>query len=162
MATSKPFIPHWKQCNRFRINFSRQCITGVLCERLKSLVKTLIGPYQCGVRSHSKENLRKISGYNYIFVDCKGERACFCNNVWTLGIPAELISLCRMALSNSCSSIKVRIDLSEAFYTVQDKPITRSESSCCYTLTTLTSQGVPSKVLQLLSVLLNRSLCKWV
>ena len=36
-----------------------------------------------------------------------------------LGIPAKLIRLCRMTLSNSCSSVKVDIDLFEPFDTVQ-------------------------------------------
>ena len=35
-----------------------------------------------------------------------------------LGISAKLIKLCRMMLSNSCSSIKVGKDLSEPFDTV--------------------------------------------
>ena len=36
-----------------------------------------------------------------------------------LGIPAKLIRLCRMTLSNSCSSVKVGTDLSEPFGTVR-------------------------------------------
>ena len=36
-----------------------------------------------------------------------------------LGIPAKLIRLCTMALSNSCSSVKVGKDLFEPFDTVQ-------------------------------------------
>ena len=36
-----------------------------------------------------------------------------------LDIPAKLIWLCRMTLSNSCSSVKVGMDLSEPFDTVR-------------------------------------------
>ena len=36
-----------------------------------------------------------------------------------LGIPAKLVRLCRMPLSNSCSSIKVGMDISEPFDTVR-------------------------------------------
>ena len=37
--------------------------------------------------------------------------------VCSIGIPAKLITLCRMTLSNSCSSVKVGMDLSEYFDT---------------------------------------------
>ena len=36
-----------------------------------------------------------------------------------LGIPAKLIRLCRMALSTSCSSVKMEKNLSEPFDTVR-------------------------------------------
>ena len=36
-----------------------------------------------------------------------------------LDIPAKLIRLCRMTLSNSCSSVKIGMDLSEPFNTVR-------------------------------------------
>ena len=89
------------------------------------------------------------------------------------GIPAKLIMLCAVTLSNSCSSVQVRMDLTEPFHTVrgfrQGDPLScdlfnfrvfcerreyiamalflNKASSRLSTLTTLTSQSVPNEML---------------
>ena len=92
-------------------------VTGVLCERLKPLVKTLIGPYQCGFRPGKfimeqiftlRQVLEKTQEMlvetDHIFVDYKAAFGAIEGIV-------KLIRLCTMMLSNSCSSVKVGIDL---------------------------------------------------
>ena len=106
-------------------------LTGVLYERLKPLVKTLIGPYRWGFRTAKftiysifalrqildKAHEKKVDTH-HIFVDYK---AAFDSSIRDpvyaamseLGIPAWLIRLCRMTLSDSCSPVKVGMKLSE-------------------------------------------------
>ena len=112
-------------------------LTGVLCERLKPLVKTLIGTYQCGFRPSKstiyqiftlRQILEKIHekqvDTHHLLVDYKAAfdrpiRDRVFAAMSELGIPAKLIRLCRMTLSNSYSSVKVGMDLSEPFETVR-------------------------------------------
>ena len=97
-------------------------LTSVLCERLKPHAKALIGPYQCGFRPGKSTidqifTLRQIlekrhenqDKTHHLFVDFKAAfDSPVRDRVYTamseLGIPAKLIRLCRMTLSNSCSS----------------------------------------------------------
>ena len=107
-------------------------LTGVLSERLKPLVKTLFGPYQCGFRPGKstidqiftlrqileKTHEKKIDTH-HLFVDCKAAfdspiRDHVFAAMSELGLPAKVIGLCRMKFSNSCSSF-----LSEPFDTVR-------------------------------------------
>ena len=109
-------------------------LASVLCERLKSHDKALIGPYQCGfrpgkstideifrLRQSLEKRLERQAKTHHLFVEFK---ACPVRHrvyaaMSTLRIPAKLIRLCRMALSNSCSSVKVGKDLSELFDTAR-------------------------------------------
>ena len=74
------------------LSIAYKVLTGVLCERLKPLVKTLIGPYQFGFRPGKSIidqifTLRKILekthekqvDTRHLFVGYKG--SCFCRNV---------------------------------------------------------------------------------
>ena len=108
-------------------------LTGVLCEWLKSLVKTLIGPYKCGfrpgksiidqiftVRQILEKPYEKQVDTHHLFVVYKAAfdsplRDSVFAAMSKLDIPAKLIRLCRMTLSNCCSSVKVGMDLSEPF-----------------------------------------------
>ena len=116
---------------------SYKVLTGVLCERLKPLIKTLIGPYQCGFRPSKSTNdqifiLRQMLANthekqidtHHLLVDHKTAfDSLIRDHVFAamseLGIPAKLIRLWRMTLSNSCNSVKIGIDLFEPFDTVQ-------------------------------------------
>ena len=99
-----------------------------------------------------------------------------------LGIPAKLIRLCRMTLSNSCSSVKVAKDLSEPLDTVRG--FRQGDSLSCELFnflmegvhrngttrvsrflrmpTTLTSLDARCEMTPLRLVLSNGSLRKWV
>lgn len=110
-------------------------LSGVICERLKPIAETLIGPYQCGFRPGKSTTdqiftLRQILEKTYenqidtyhLFVDYKAAfdsplRDRLYAAMSELGIPAKLVRLCRMTLSNTSSSVKVGNDLSEAFDT---------------------------------------------
>ena len=108
-----------------------------MCERLKPNAKALIGPYQCGfisgkctidqiftlrrIREKRHENQVKT---HHLFVDFKAAfhspvRDRVYNAMSELGIPANLIRLCRMTLSSSCSFVKIGKVLSELFDTVR-------------------------------------------
>ena len=109
----------------------------VLCEQLKPRVKTLIGPYQCGFRPGKstidqiltlRQTLEKTHeiqvDIHHLFVDCKAAfgspiRERIFTAMPERGISAKLIRLYRMMLSNSCNSVKVRMDLSEPFQIVR-------------------------------------------
>ena len=117
------------------ISIAYKVLSSVLCERLKPLTKTLIGPYQCGFRPGKSTidqifTLRQILekthenqiDTHHLFVDYKAafdspRRDCLYATMSEFGIPAKLIRLCRMTLSNTCSSVKVGNDLSETFNT---------------------------------------------
>ena len=90
---------------------------GVLCERLKPLVKTLIGHYQLGFKLGKStidqifalpqilKKTHKNKSTHYIFVDYKAAfdnpiRNCAFAKMSELGIPAKLIRLCRITLEN--------------------------------------------------------------
>ena len=110
-----------------------EVLTAVLCERQKPLVKTLIGPYQCGFRSGKSTTdqiftLRQILekthekqvGTHHFFVDYKVAFDSLIRDrlfaaMFELGIPVKVIRLCRMTLSNSCNFVKVKMNLSEPF-----------------------------------------------
>ena len=100
-------------------------LTSVLCERLKPQAKTLIGPYQCGFRPANStidqiftlcqmlekrhENQDKT---HQLFVDFKAAfdspvRDGIYAAMSELSMPTKQIRLRRMALSNSCSCVKV-------------------------------------------------------
>ena len=110
---------------------SYKVLTRVLCERLKPHAKALIAPYQCGFRPSKSTidqifTLRQIlekrhedqDRTHHLLVDLKAAfDSPVRDRVYTamseLGIPAKLIRLCRMTLSNLCCSIKIGKDLSE-------------------------------------------------
>ena len=117
------------------ISIAYKVLSSVLCERLKPYTKTLIGPYQCGFRPGKSTidqifTLRQILekthenqiDTHHLFVDYKAAfdspiRDCLYATMSEFGIPAKLTRLCRMTLSNTCSSVKVGNDLSETFNT---------------------------------------------
>ena len=91
-------------------------LTGILCERLKPLAETLIGPYP---KNNPKTQKRQIpekthetqGNTHHLFVDyIVAFDSPIRNRAFAamseLGIPAKLIRLCRMTLSNSCSFIR--------------------------------------------------------
>ena len=104
-----------------------------MCERLKSFVKALTGPYQCAFRpgkftTDQILTLRQVLektyqnqiDTHYQFVDYKAAfdspiRDRVCTVMAELGIPAKLIRFCRMTLSKAESSVKFRSDFSEPF-----------------------------------------------
>jgi sorting nexin-29 len=110
-------------------------LTSVMCERLKPYAEALIGPYQCGFRPGRSTvdqifTLRQILEKAYenqidtyhLFVDFKAafdspRRGRLYATMSELGIPAKLVRLCSMTLSNTISSVKVGNDLSETFST---------------------------------------------
>ena len=107
-------------------------LTGVLCERLKLLVKTLIGPYQSGFRFDKSTidqilTLRQIlkkthekqvyTHYKAAFDSSISDRTFVAMSALTCGIPVKLIRLCRMTLSNFSNAVKVGMNLSESFDT---------------------------------------------
>ena len=124
---------------------SYKVLTSVLCERLKPLVKTLIGTYQCCFRPGKSTNdqifiLRQIlAKTNEKQVDTHhllvGHKTAFerpiRDHVFAamseLGIPAKLIRLYRMTLGNSYIFVEVGMNLSKPFDTVrcfrQDYPL---------------------------------------
>ena len=106
-------------------------LTSVLCERLKPHTKALIGAYQCGFRPTKLFTLRQILEKRDVNQDKAQDlvvnfkiafesplRDRIYAAMSELGISAKLIRLCRMTLSNLCSSVKVGKDLSEPFDTV--------------------------------------------
>ena len=108
-----------------------------MCERLKSFVKTLFGPYQCGFRPGKSTidqifTLRQILekthekqiDTDHIFIDYKAAFVSLIRDrvfaaISEHGIAAKLIRLCKMTLSNSYSSVKIAMELSEPFDTVR-------------------------------------------
>ncbi|KPU81866.1 uncharacterized protein Dana_GF27359, partial [Drosophila ananassae] len=99
-------------------------LTSVLCENLKPHAEALIGPYQCGFRPGKSTidqifTLRQILEKFYenqidtyhLFVDYKAafdspRRDRLYAAMSELGIPAKLIRLCMMTLSNTISSVR--------------------------------------------------------
>ena len=128
-------------CTNYRgislLTIAYKVLSSVLCGRLKPFANTLIGPYQCGVRSGKSTidqifTLRQILekthekqvDTHHLFVDYKAAfdspiRDCLYATMSEFGIPAKLIRLCRMTLSNTTSSVKVGNNLSEPFSTVR-------------------------------------------
>ncbi|XP_043064095.1 uncharacterized protein LOC122320085 [Drosophila ficusphila] len=110
-------------------------LSSVLCENLKRHAEALIGPYQCRFRPGKSTidqifTLRQILEKSYenqidthhLIVDYKAafdspRRDRLYAAMSELGIPAKLIRLCRMTLSNTISSVKVGNDQSETFST---------------------------------------------
>ena len=119
------------------IPIAYKVLSSVVCERLKPIAETLIGPYQCGFRPGKsttdqiftlRQILEKTHEYQintcHLFVDFKSAfDSPIRDEVYTamseFGIPAKLIRLCRMTLSNSRSSVKVGSNLSEPFDTAR-------------------------------------------
>ncbi|XP_049306066.1 LINE-1 retrotransposable element ORF2 protein isoform X2 [Bactrocera dorsalis] len=116
------------------LNIAYKVLSNVLCERLKPTVNKLIGPYQCGFRPGKsttdqiftmrqileKTRERRIDTH-HLFVDFKTafdstKRSCLYAAMSEFGIPAKLIRLCKLALSNTKSSVRVGKDLSEPPY----------------------------------------------
>ena len=110
-------------------------LMSVWCERLKPHANALIGPHQCGFRS-GKSTIDQIFTLRQIMEKKNQDKthhlivvfkAAFDSplrdrvyaSISELGIPAKMIKLCTMTLSNSCSSVKVGKDLSEPFGTVR-------------------------------------------
>ena len=110
-------------------------LSSVLCERLKSKVGEIIGPYQCGFRPGKstidqiftlrqileKTQEKQIDTY-HLFVDYKAAfdspiRSKVFQAMSEFGIPAKLIRLCRMTLTETRSSVKIGKSLSEPFNT---------------------------------------------
>ena len=105
------------------IPIAYRVLTGALCERLKPLIKTLINPYQCGQNFTLRQILEKThetQSRHHLFVDYKAAFDSIISDpvfvaMTELFIPAKLIRLCKMTLSNSCRSVKVVMDFSEIF-----------------------------------------------
>ena len=117
------------------LNIAYKVLSSVLCEKLKPIVKKLIGPYQCGFRPGKSTidqiyTLRQILektqekqiDTHHLFVDFK---AAFDSTIRDhlyaamseFGIPAKLIRLCRMTLSSTSCLVRIGMDLSEPFDT---------------------------------------------
>jgi len=122
-------------------------LSSVVCERLKPYAESLIGPYQCGFRPGKSTTdqiftLRQILEKAYenqidtyhLFLDYKAafdspKRDCLYAVMSELGIPAKLIRLCSMTLSNTKCSVKVGNDVSEPFGT--DRGLRQGDSLSC-------------------------------
>ncbi|XP_054086050.1 putative uncharacterized transposon-derived protein F52C9.6 isoform X2 [Zeugodacus cucurbitae] len=117
------------------LNIAYKVLSSVLCERLKPTVNELIGPYQCGFRPGKstmdqiftmrqileKTRERRIDTH-HLFIDFKAafdstKRSCLYAAMSEFGIPAKLIRLCKLTLSNTKSSVRIGKDLSEPFDT---------------------------------------------
>ena len=106
-------------------------LIGVLCKRLKPLVKTLTESGKSTIDQiftlrQILEKIHETQVYtHHLFVDYKAafdspiRAVMFFAAMSELGITAKLIRPCRMTLSNSCSSVKIGMDLSEPFDTVR-------------------------------------------
>ena len=119
------------------ITIAYKVLSSVLCERLKPFANTLIGPYQCGfrpgrstidqiftLRQILEKTREKQVDTHHLFVDYKAAfdspiRDCLYTTMSEFGVPAKLVRLCKMTLSNSSSSVKVGNNLSEPFNTVR-------------------------------------------
>lgn len=110
-------------------------LSSVVCERLKTKVGEIIGPYQCGFRPGKsttdqiftlrqileKTHEKQIDTY-HLFVDYKAAfdspiRSKVFQAMSEFGIPAKLIRLCKMTLTDTRSSVKIGKNLSEPFST---------------------------------------------
>ena len=129
------------RCENYRgislIAISYKVLSTILCERLKPFTNALIGPYQCGFRPGKSTNdqiftLRQILekthefqvDTHHLFVDYKAAfdsptRECLPRIMSEFGIPAKIIRLCMMTLSNTTSSVKVGPETSAPFETVR-------------------------------------------
>ncbi|XP_049301820.1 LINE-1 retrotransposable element ORF2 protein isoform X6 [Bactrocera dorsalis] len=117
------------------LNIAYKVLSSVLCERLKPTVNELIEPYQCGFRPGKSTTdqiftMRQILektregriDTHHIFVDFKAafdstKRSCLYAAMSEFGIPAKLIRLCKLTLSNTKSSVRIGKNLSEPFDT---------------------------------------------
>ncbi|XP_049306103.1 LINE-1 retrotransposable element ORF2 protein isoform X2 [Bactrocera dorsalis] len=109
------------------LNIAYKVLSSVLCERLKPTVNKLIGPYQCGFRPGKSTTdqiftMRRRIDTHHLFVDFKAafdstKRSCLYAAMSEFGIPAKLIRLRKLTLSNTKSSVRNGKDLSEPFNT---------------------------------------------
>lgn len=117
------------------LNISYKVLSSVLCERLKPTVNRLIGPYQCGFRPGKstidqiftlrqilEKTLEKQIDTHHLFVDYKAAfdstiRGHLYETMAEFGIPAKLIRLCRMTLSNTTCAVLIGKDLTTPFDT---------------------------------------------
>ncbi|XP_054085666.1 LINE-1 retrotransposable element ORF2 protein isoform X1 [Zeugodacus cucurbitae] len=117
------------------LNIAYKVLSSVLCERLKPTVNKLIGPYQCGFRPGKsttdqiftmrqilEKTREKRIDTHHLFVDFKAafdstKRSCLYAAMSEFDIPAKLIRLCKLTLSNTKSSVMIGKDLSEPFDT---------------------------------------------
>ena len=126
-------------CTNYRgislLNISYKVLSSVMCERLKPIVNKLIGPNQCGFRPGKSTidqifTLRQILektqekqiDTHHLFVDYKAAfdstiRSHLYSTMSEFGIPAKLIRLCRMTLSNTTCSVLIGKDLTTPFET---------------------------------------------
>ncbi|XP_073814500.1 uncharacterized protein [Musca autumnalis] len=126
-------------CSNYRgislLPIAYKIVSGILCERLKPMVNEIIGPYQCGFRPGKSTidqifTLRQILEKTqemqidtfHLFVDYKAAfdspiRSKVFQAMSDFGIPAKLIRLCRMTLTETRSSVKIGKNLSEEFTT---------------------------------------------
>lgn len=126
-------------CSNYRgislLPIAYKLLSGVLCEKLKPIVDPQIGAYQCGFRPGRstidqifalRQVLQKTReqqiGTHHLFVDFKAafdspSRHSLLVAMGMLGIPAKLIRLCEMTLTNTRSSVKIGKDISEPFST---------------------------------------------
>ncbi|XP_054089770.1 LINE-1 retrotransposable element ORF2 protein isoform X1 [Zeugodacus cucurbitae] len=117
------------------LNIAYKVLSSVLCERLKPTVNKLIGPYQCGFRPGKsttdqiftmrqilEKTREKRIDTHHLFIDFKAafdstKRSCLYAAMSEFGIPAKLIRLCKLTLSNTKSSVMIGKDFSEPFDT---------------------------------------------
>ncbi|XP_073848775.1 uncharacterized protein [Musca autumnalis] len=126
-------------CSNYRgislLPIAYKIVSGILCERLKPMVNEIIGPYQCGFRPGKSTidqifTLRQILEKTqemqidifHLFVDYKAAfdsplRSKVFHAMSEFGIPAKLIRLCKMTLTDTRSSVKIGKNLSEEFCT---------------------------------------------
>lgn len=126
-------------CTNYRgislLNISYKVLSSVICERLKPIVNRLIGPYQCGFRPGKstidqiftlrqilEKTLEKQIDTHHLFVDYKAAfdstiRSHLYETMSEFGIPAKLVRLCKMTLSNSSCAVLIGKDLTTPFDT---------------------------------------------
>ena len=126
-------------CSNYRgislLNIAYKVLSSVLCERLKPTVNKLIGPYQCGFRPGKSTidqifTLRQILektqekqiDTHHLFVDYKAAfdstiREHLYAAMSEFGIPAKLIRLCKMTLTDTSSAVLIGKDLTPPFDT---------------------------------------------
>ena len=109
-------------------------LSSVLCERLKPIVNSLIGSYQCGFRTGKSaidkiftlhqfpKILEKQIDTQHMFVDYKAAfgstlRSYFYETISEFGIPAKLIRLCKMTFSNTSCSFLIGKNVTTPFDT---------------------------------------------
>lgn len=128
-----------QDCSNYRgislLNNAYKILSSILCERLKPYMASNIGSYQCGFRPGKSTTdqmftLRRLLertlefqiDTHHLFIDFKKaydsiQRDKLFSAMSEFGIPAKLISLCRMTLNNIKCAIKTSGDPSASFET---------------------------------------------